>query len=154
MEDKIYAISTLEKEIQNTENYLKFLNSDSKDNFSWSCKVDPKVELSTLIPDSILKCFVENSVINNVSRHPGGGNIDISIHCTTLGILIMITDNGALRYEEYNRRRLIGKRLEKLDNDIEEFNKIRKHSISYQLLDLDYAEPGQTGTRVLITIVQ
>lgn len=154
MESKNHSLFTLEKEVRATENYLSDMTKESNESFTWNCKLDPKVDSSVPVPESLLKCFVENSFINKVSQHPEGGKVDISLHHTTLGILIMVTDNGALRYQEYNRRSLIGKRLEKLDYEIEDFNKQQECNISYQLLDLDYAEPGKTGTRVLITIVQ
>jgi hypothetical protein len=76
----------------------------------------------------------------------------VSVHRTKLGILIIVNDNGSLRYREYGRGNLIGNRLELLDQQIIEYNKHCAQTISYQLLDLAYAEPGQTGTRVLITI--
>lgn len=48
---------------------------------------------------------------------------------------------------------MIGNRLELLDQEINAFNKVQDYSVHYQLLDLAYAEPGQIGTRVLITII-
>ncbi len=144
---------TLGSEIQSVKEYLSLKSSEDKENFSYDFSVDPRADTHIPVPGALIKSFVENTFLNNLSQHSGGGKIDISIHRTTLGILIMITDNALLRYQEYNRGRIIGNRLELLDQDIIEFNKEQDCSINYQLLDLAYTEPGQTGSRVLITIV-
>jgi len=144
---------TLGIEIQSVRDYLSLKASEGQEKFSYDFSVDPQVDTHIPVPGALIKSFVENTFLNNASRQAEGGKIDISIHRTTLGILIMITDNAMLRYQEYNRGRIIGNRLELLDQDILEFNKEQECSVNYQLLDLAYIEPGQTGSRVLITIV-
>ena len=147
------SYGTLGSEIQSAKEYLSLKSSEDKEKFSYDFSVDPQADTHIPVPGALIKSFVENTFLNNLSQHSEGGKIDISIHRTTLGILIMITDNAMLRYQEYNRGRIIGNRLELLDQDILEFNKEHECSINYQLLDLAYTEPGQTGSRVLITIV-
>ena len=147
------SYGTLGSEIQSAKEYLSLKSSEDKEKFSYDFSVDPQADTHIPVPGALIKSFVENTFLNNLSQHSEGGKIDISIHRTTLGILIMITDNALLRYQEYNRGRIIGNRLELLDQDILEFNKEHECSINYQLLDLAYSEPGQTGSRVLITIV-
>ena len=147
------SYGTLGSEIKSVKEYLSLKSSEDKEKFSYDFRVDPQADTHIPVPGALIKSFVENTFLNNLSQHSEGGKIDISIHRTTLGILIMITDNAMLRYQEYNRGRIIGNRLELLDQDIIEFNKEQECSINYQLLDLAYTEPGQTGSRVLITIV-
>ena len=153
MERTENSFHTLEEEISSVEEYLYRKASVGEENIRWDCRVDPKVDLRILVPGALIKSFVENSLMNEVTQQPEGGKIDISVHRTTLGILIMITDNGLLRYQDYSRGRIIGNRLELLNQNILEFNEKKKCSVNYQLLDLAYTEPGQRGTRVLITIV-
>ena len=147
------SYGTLGSEIQSAKEYLSLKSSEDKEKFSYDFSIDPQADTHIPVPGALIKSFVENTFLNNLSQHSEGGKIDISIHRTTLGILIMITDNALLRYQEYNRGRIIGNRLELLDQDILDFNKEQEYSINYQLLDLAYSEPGQTGSRVLITIV-
>jgi len=147
------SYGTLGSEIQSAKEYLSLKSSEDKEKFSYDFSIDPQADTHIPVPGALIKSFVENTFLNNLSQHSEGGKIDISIYRTTLGILIMITDNAMLRYQEYNRGRIIGNRLELLDQDILDFNKEQEYSINYQLLDLAYSEPGQTGSRVLITIV-
>lgn len=147
------SYGTLGSEIQSVKEYLSLKSSEDKEKFSYDFSVDPQADTHIPVPGALIKSFVENTFLNNLSQHSEGGKIDVSIHRTTLGILIMITDNAMLRYQEYNRGRIIGNRLELLDQDIIDFNKEQECSVNYQLLDLAYTEPGQTGSRVLITIV-
>ena len=147
------SYGTLGSEIQSVKEYLSLKSSEDKEKFNYDFSVDPLADTHIPVPGALIKSFVENTFLNNLSQHSEGGKIDISIHRTTLGILIMITDNALLRYQEYNSGRIIGNRLELLDQDILEFNKEQEFSVNYQLLDLAYTEPGQIGSRVLITIV-
>lgn len=147
------SYGTLGSEIQSAKEYLSLKSSEDKEKFSYDFSVDPQADTHIPVPGALIKSFVENTFLNNLSQHSEGGKIDVSIHRTTLGILIMITDNAMLRYQEYNRGRIIGNRLELLDQEILEFNKEQECSVNYQLLDLAYTDPGQTGSRVLITIV-
>ena len=149
----INSYRTLDEEIQSVKKFLNAKTSDFEEKLTWDCRVDPEAETTILVPGTLIKSFVEHAFLNGIAKNPGGGKIDISVHRTTLGILIMITDNGTLQYQEYSRGRMIGNRLELLDQEIDTFNKAQKYSVNYQLLDLAYVEPGKTGTRVLITIV-
>ena len=152
METILKTYGTLGEEILSVEEYLAAKDSGKEDTITWECRVDPQADTSILVPAMLIKSFVEHSFLNKISSQPDGGRIDVSVHRTTLGILIMVTDNGTLRYQQYGNGNLIGNRLELLDQQIIDFNKNQEETISYQLLDLAYAEPGQTGTRVLITI--
>jgi LytS/YehU family sensor histidine kinase len=153
MEDKVQTYGTLQEEIISVKEFLDSKTLVSENKLSWKCRVDPKADTYIPVPETLIKSFVEHAFLNDILQHPDGGKIDISIHRTTLGILIMITDNIPLRYQEYSRDRLIGNRLELLDQDIHIYNEKEESSVNYQLLDLAYSDQGKTGTRVLITIV-
>lgn len=153
MERKENKSMTLGREIQSVKDYLQGKTLEYGDKLSWDFKLDPEAQTGIQIPSDLIKSFVEHAFLNGNHQQTGIATIDISIHRTTLGILIMITDNGSLRYQEYSRERMIGNRLELLDQEIHEFNLEQDHSVNYQLMDLAYVEPGQKGTRVLITIV-
>jgi len=153
MEDKGKTYRTLQEEIISVKKFLDDKTLDSENKLSWNCRVDPKADTHVPIPEALIKSFVEHAFLNDILGQSDGGKIDISIHRTTLGILIMITDNSPLRYQEYSRDRLIGNRLELLDQEIYIYNEHEECSVNYQLLDLAYSDQGQTGTRVLITIV-
>jgi len=142
----------LEEELLYVKEFLAGEAHDSEEEFIWECTIDPQADTSVSVPGGLVKSFVEHALLKEISNHPEDGKVCVSVHSTTLGILIMVTDNGTLRYQEYGRGNLIGNRLALLDQQILDFNKKQEQTISYQLLDLDYAEPGQTGTRVLITI--
>lgn len=142
----------LEEELLFVKEFLAAEAYVSEDELEWDCTIDPEADTSIPVPGGLVKSFVEHALLKEISKHPEGGKIGVSVHRTTLGILIIVNDNGSLRYKEYGRGDLIGNRLELLNQHIIEFNKHRDQTISYQLLDLAYAEPGQTGTRVLITI--
>lgn len=143
----------LEEELLYVKEFLAAEAYDSEEEFTWECTIDPEADTSVPVPGGLVKSFVEHALMKEICKHPDGGSVHVSVHSTTLGILIMVTDNGTLRYQEYGRGNLISNRLELLDQQILNFNKKQEQTINYQLLDLGYSEPGQTGTRVLITIV-
>jgi len=147
---KTYRI--LEEELLYVKEFLAAEAYASENELEWECTIDPKADTSVSVPGGLVKSFVEHALLKEFSSHPEGGKVGVSVHSTKLGILIIVNDNSSLRYKEYGRENLIGNRLELLDQQIIEYNKQQKQTISYQLLDLSYAEPGQTGTRVLITI--
>lgn len=144
---------SLAEEMKSVELFLTQKAAKSKETLSWNCTIDPEANIEVLVPATLVKSFVEHALLSDLLKQAEGRKIEISVHRTTLGMLIMISDNGSLQYQEYNRDRLIGNRLELLDNEISEFNRNQEFSINYQLLDVSYAEPGKSGTRVLITIV-
>lgn len=152
METSVKTYRMLEEEILFVKEFLAKEAHYSDEELTWECTIDPQVDTSIPVPGGLVKSFVEHALLKEISKHPEGGKVNVTIHSTTLGILIMVSDNGSLRYQAYGKGNLIGNRLELLDQQIHEFNRAEEHTISYQLLDLAYAQPGQTGTRVLITI--
>lgn len=153
METAINSYRMLEEELLYVKEYLATEAHNSEEEFTWECKIDSQADTSIAIPGGLVKSFVEHALLKEISKHPDGGAVRVTVHSTKLGILIMVTDNGTLRYQQYGRGNLIGNRLELLDQQILDFNLTQDQTINYQLLDLAYAEPGQTGTRVLITII-
>jgi LytS/YehU family sensor histidine kinase len=152
METAIKPYRMLEEELLFVKEFLAAEAYVSEEELEWDCTIDEEADTSVPVPGGLVKSFVEHALLKEISKHPEGGRIEVSVHRTKLGILIIVNDNGSLRYKEYGRGNLIGNRLELLDQQIIEYNKHCAQTISYQLLDLAYAEPGQTGTRVLITI--
>lgn len=153
METAVKSYRMLEEELLYVKEFLATEAHNSEEEFIWECTIDPQADTSITVPGGLVKSFVEHALLKEISKHPDGGTVRVTVHSTTLGILIMVSDNGTLRYQEYGRGNLIGNRLELLDQQILDFNKQQEQTINYRLLDLDYAESGQTGTRVLITIV-
>ena len=78
--------------------------------------------------------------------------IDISINNSSIGLLIMVTDDGVGMSKAFKIEKRRGDGLRILDNYMMLFNRQHKHSVSYKIIDCTNLETDQTGTRILITI--
>ena len=123
-----------------------------QDKLSWSCTVDDKVDDRMVIPERLIGIFVENAISGGLIRNGNGGRIEISVHTTSLGVLIMINDQGIDFEDSSLVKQKKSERLRKLDGNLETFNGKFPYCIYYNILDRSVHDPEKSGSRILITI--
>ena len=95
---------------------------------------------------------MENAISGGRIRNGNGGRIEISVHATSLGVLIMINDQGIDFKNTLLAKQKKDERLRKLDSSLETFNGKFPYRIHYDILDRSMHDPDKSGSRILITI--
>ena len=143
---------TLKEELDKVQEVLSIGTLRLEGRIQWECTIDPQVNTGIRIPASLVLGFVEHALRYGHFLDARSGKIEVSVHHTQPGILIMVTNSGLLNESSVLQKGLEGNRLELLDHHIQVFNRERNTHISYQILDVAYSETVRNGTRVLITI--
>ena len=152
METAVQANFKLQEEIDSIQQYLKNEALRYQGKLSWDCSVDPDVDRMQPIPKMLILTFVENAITHSLFQNNGGGKVEVSVHKSNLGVLIMVTDNGAGLKESSALHQHQKEKLRSLDVDLKFFNKKQANNISYSILNRSLSETGRCGSRVLITI--
>ena len=152
MKALVHSDTSLEEELDSTKSYLEkeVLRLDGK--LTYSCSVGEEVDTGLIIPERLIRIFVENAVSGGLIPNGNGGRIDVSAHTTSLGMLIMVNDQGIDFPNKSLIKRQRNLRLRSLDSYLEEFNEKQPYLIHYIILDRSVHDPGKTGSRILITI--
>ncbi len=142
---------TLKEELSSVTRYLDQelppLNGKVKQEFF----LDPEVDGQTLIPRNLMRVFVEDALRNNLLDDLPEATLSISLHRTSLGILIMIADSGFRNGNGIATDHHESEGLKILSSYLPVFNRTNKVDVSYKVLNLT-SENGSPGTRVMITI--
>lgn len=152
METEVLTYRSLSEEL---ERVCEFLSNEAfryEGRLKWECNVDPMAETGMPVPKMLIQIFVERAIRYGIFNSGEGGKIEVSVHRTSVGTLVMVTDNGIIPDPAIQPDRMKGNRLELLDSQIEVFNREHDHAVSYRVLQIAHSEPEMTGTRVLVTI--
>ena len=152
MKNAFEPYKTLAEEIEFVKQYLHIESYRFNGKLSWDFQQDPTVNVDLIVPKMLIHIFVENAIIHGIFHNPEGGKIDISINTSSIGLLIMIADDGVGMSKAFEIEKRRGDGLRILDNYLVLFNRQHKHSVSYNIVDCTNLKAGQTSTRVLITI--
>jgi len=118
----------------------------------WTCSVGEDVDTGLIIPKMLIRIFVENAIEEGLILNGNGGRIEISAHKTSLGMLIMIHDEGIHFQDISSIRERREKRIRRLDEYLILFNENHPYLVHYDILDRSIHDSGKSGSRVLITI--
>jgi len=151
-EISIKPYASLEEEIDHVRRFLNNEEFRFDGRFTSSFYLDPEVDTSVVIPKRLIHVFVANAFSNGLFNNAGPAHIDLSIHRSGIGILIMVADNGEGQLVEAGTEPSRNEELQLLDSYLPLFNRQQDVSVSYDIVDLAHCEPGETGNRVLITI--
>jgi LytS/YehU family sensor histidine kinase len=143
---------TLAEEIDHVRSHLENEEFRYNGRLSTSLQVDPEVDLDLIIPRRLIHVFVMNALRHNLFQNNNGGHIDIAIHKSNLGVLILVSDTGSCLHVEPDGAPVRSNELRLLDSYLPLFNNQHDHQVSYDIVDLEHYKPGETGTRALITI--
>jgi LytS/YehU family sensor histidine kinase len=152
METRFIAERSLAAELESIETFLEKETSRFQGKLSWSCSVDEKVDTGIVIPESLIGIFVENAISGELIWNGKEGRIEISAHTTSLGLLIMINDQGIRVKDMSDVKRQRELRLRKLNSYLEIFNGKHPYRVHYDILDRSIHDTDKTGSRILITI--
>lgn len=143
---------TLAEEIDHVRMHLENEEFRYDGRLSSSLLVDPDVDLHLVIPKRLIHVFVMNALRHNLFQNSNGGHIDIAVHNSKLGVLIMVSDTGSCIHVEPDGEPVRSKELRLLDSYLPLFNTQHDHQVSYEIVGLMHSLPEEACTRALITI--
>lgn len=142
----------LGQEIEIVKEFLENETRRYQGKLSWKCFVDSEVDTELVVPRSLIQTFAEKAITYGLIQNGEGGQIEISVFKTELGVLAMVTDNGLVDGETSSVHQLQKEKLLCLDEYLRLFNSRNQHSITYSILGRSQGYIGASGSRVLITI--
>jgi sensor histidine kinase YesM len=148
----VHSETSFEEELESTKTYLKNEDLGYGGKLVWTCSVEEEVNTGLIIPGRLIRIFVENAIAGGMIQNGNGGRVDISAHNTSLGMLIMINDQGIHFRDISLIREQRELRLRSLDQYLEQFNEKHPYLIHYNILDRNIHDPDKSGSRILITI--
>lgn len=143
---------SLREELSAVRDYLRNETYRYQGWLYWDCAVDPDVEQDIRIPKKLILTFVENAMNHSLFQGPEKGKIEVSVHRSRLGLLIMVSDNGKTNEQLPEIENPVNGTVQLLDKLLEVYNQQTDEPVSYRMLDRCEGEEGRQGTRVLITV--
>lgn len=144
--------TSLEEELNSIRTYLDAEALAYEGKLVWTCTVEEEVNTSLIIPNRLIRIFVENALSGGLIQNGDGGKVEISAHNTSLGMLIMINDQG-IHYQDLTLiRQQRDRRFRSLNKYLEQFNEKHPYLIHYDILDRSIHNSDKLGSRILITI--
>lgn len=150
LESSELQLVSLEKEIENLENYLKLEQMRFNNKFDYTISLDDNVGHDIQIPPMIIQPFLENAILHGITPKEGKGDIRVNFIRERNKLLCVVEDNGigrSSRPEEKNRTSM-GIEITRKRLDILNADKVNSPSICLEDL-LDSSEHA-LGTRVTI----
>ncbi len=144
-------------EIKALELYINIEKRRFDNTFTFKKEIDVKIDLQALkIPPLILQPFIENAIHHGLRLKPGAKELLLKIFENSLGIIIMIKDNGIGRKHNYLRKRKqnnhnkthISLGMEITSKRLEIFKEIYSNLINVEVIDLYNNRFESTGTLV------
>ncbi len=148
----IQTYSNIGKEIDSVQQFLENEAYRYEGKLTWTCSIDPDVNTEQVIPKMLILTFVEHAISHGLFLNKEGGKVEVSVHKTELGILVMVTDNGANLEEAPSIHQHRKEKLRCLDEYLKLFSEKLSCTIGYHILNRSLGENGKSGSRVLITI--
>ncbi|MEN8202727.1 MAG: hypothetical protein ABFS28_09045 [Bacteroidota bacterium] len=152
MEALVQSTTRLQEELDASKSYLENSASGFKGKLSWTCSVEDDIDTGLIIPKKLIRTFVENAISGGLIQDKEGGSVEISSHNTSLGMLIMINDQGIYFKDISSTRQQKERRLRSLDKYLNLFNARHPYLIRYDIHDRSIHDADKSGSRILITI--
>lgn len=149
--DKI--ISTLEEEINFTENFIKLQRIRFNEGFDYNITIEDSVDLSTKVPKHIVFSYVENAIKHGLSKTNDKGLLKVKASVKDTELLLLIEDNGpGIQMSETARKDSTGNGLRIMEEMFELFYKLYKKKIRHTVIELTDQQKNKTGIKVELRI--
>ncbi len=144
---------TLDEEMAFLKNYLDTQKLVIGEKLSYRIDIDENVDMKVRIPKMLIHNFVENAIKHGIRHKEQGGHVDVKISQSDLRIIVTIEDDGIGRAAA----KKLGSNGTNKGNHITDelfnlINKMSKHKIEYEIIDLFNSNNKPCGTKVIIFI--
>ncbi len=148
--DKI--LLSIAEELKYVQNYLDLEQSRLTNRFEYRISKEDNVDIKVEIPKMLIYIFVENAIKHGIRPLQRSGIVEICLKQSSDCLTICIMDNGIGRQQaEILNTNGTGKGLQILDQIIKAYEKLKRHKINYNIIDLLDGDKG-IGTRIDIII--
>lgn len=143
---------SLQEELDFVKSYLELEKFRYSGKFSYQLNISENIDMQMPVPKMLVHLFIENAIKHGFKHLDTGGELKIDAVHSNGTVHIIIKDNGIGRKKakEYSGFST-GKGLGIMDQILENYYKLNKIKISYQIVDL-YEDNKATGTEVKIQI--
>ena len=143
---------SLSEEIDFVQNYLQLQKYRYRDSFDFKINNQVKDPEEAEIPKMIIQTFAENAVKHGLAhKTEGDGKIVVAVTEENGSLQIIVEDNGIGRKKaSIVSKGSTGKGMEIIDQIIEMYNRLKKTSVSFEVIDL--YDDGPVGTRVVVEV--
>ncbi len=148
--DKI--VTTLEEEINFTENFIQVQQIRFNNKFSYHFEIDKAVNLDIQVPKHVLYSYVENAIKHGLANKIDG-LLTIFISRESERLQLIIEDNGVgFGKSKTTKHNSTGRGLEIMQKVYELFGKLQKKKITFRIEGVPEADGNVKGTRVIVNI--
>ncbi len=157
MENSKSDFVSLASEIQILELYLKLEHHRFKEKFDYTFEVDPDIDQENIqIPPMLIQPYIENAVWHGLRYKEEKGYLKVEMS-NGGNLTVLIEDNGigrkkSMEIKTKNQLESVSTGLQNINNRLQIINQIHKTNLQVNIEDLD--KENQTGTRVIIDIIQ
>ena len=149
--DKIYR--TLNDEIECVKNYLSLEQFRFEKRFDYQINISKSVDLTSLIPKTIIQSYVENAIKYGLAEMPWKGLMTISITNDEKSLKVEIEDNGTLRKDsKHDFPDAVDHRISLMNEYVSLFNQLNTCKIETQVTNKTDDSGNLAGTSVIIKL--
>jgi len=152
LQDSAKIARPLKEEIEFVRNYIEIQKTRFKEKFDYEINIGENLDLSIQVPKMIIQTYSENAIKHGLMHKDSKGKLMIDISQQNNQIKITITDDGIGRKKASQlSKSSTGKGMMIVSQIFSMYNKLNKHQISQDIVDLiDNNKPA--GTQVILTI--
>ena len=153
LQDSAKIARPLKDEIEFVKNYIEIQKTRFKDKFEYKIKIDDSIDMGINVPKMIIQTYVENAIKHGLMHKKNKGFLSIDITQNNSQITIKVTDDGIGRKKaaEYSKTGT-KKGMIIVQQIFSMYNKLNKHQINHEIIDLLDNHDKACGTQAILTI--
>jgi ligand-binding sensor domain-containing protein len=153
LQDSAKIARPLMDEIEFVKSYIEIQKTRFKEKFDYEIKLDEAIDLNIHVPKMIIQTYSENAIKHGLMHKKSKGNLIIDIAQQNSQIKITVTDDGIGRKQaSLLSKSSTGKGMMIVSQIFGMYNKLNKHQISQEIIDLYDKNHKPAGTQVILTI--
>lgn len=153
LQDSAKIARPLKDEIEFVKNYIEIQKTRFKGKFDYEIKMDDSIDTGINVPKMIIQTYVENAIKHGLMHKQSKGLLSINIWQKNNRMRITITDDGIGREKAKDLSKTGTKKgLLIVQQIFGMYNKLNKHQIKQEIIDLFDEHHKACGTQVILTI--
>lgn len=153
LQDSAKIARPLKDEIEFVKNYIEIQKTRFKGKFDYEIKMEETLDLGIQVPKMIIQTYVENAIKHGLMHKETKGKLGIDISEQNKQVKILVTDDGIGRKKAAQfSKSSTGKGMAIVKQIFGMYNKLNKHQIKQEIVDLFDEHHKACGTQVILTI--
>ena len=153
LQDSAKIARPLKDEIEFVNNYVEIQKTRFKGKFNYEIRIMESIDMNIQVPKMIIQTYVENAIKHGLMHKKSKGSLVIDITQISRQIKIEITDDGIGRKKAEGLSKSGTKKgMQIVQQIFSMYNKLNKHQIRQEIIDLYDNHKKACGTTVVLTI--